>query len=166
MRSVIIVTGTPGTGKTTISKHLCEMYSLRYIDVNRVISSKGLSIGYDEERDCRIVDDKRLVNELKVLIDAFKSQRSSKFNGIVIDSHLSHYLPKSYVNLCIVTRCSLQILKKRLKERGYSAAKVRENLDAEIFDTCRIEALEKGHNVVVVDTGKKIDYAKLMQSLS
>ena len=28
-------------------------------------------------------------------------------NGIVIDSHLSHYLSKKFVDLCIVTKCNL-----------------------------------------------------------
>ena len=49
-------------------------------------------------------------------------------------------------------RNSLKTLKKRLEKRGYSKEKVRENLDAEIFDTCRIEALEAGHNVEVIYT--------------
>jgi len=84
----------------------------------------------------------------------------SKFNrtleleekDVVIDSHLSHYLPKKYVDKCIVTKSSLEELKKRLKKRGYKEGKIRENLDAEIFDICRIEAEEAGHDVEVVQT--------------
>ena len=72
--------------------------------------------------------------------------------GLVIDSHLSHYLPKEYVDTCIITKCNLKLLKKRLEERGYSKNKVRENLDVEIFDTCRLEALEAGHKVKIIET--------------
>ena len=73
---------------------------------------------------------------------------------LVIDSHLSHYLPKKYVKLCVVTKCDLKVLKKRLEKRKYSKGKVRENLDAEIFDVCLNEAKELGHKVKVVDTTK------------
>ena len=47
-------------------------------------------------------------------------------------------------------------LEKRLKERKYSKKKIRENLDAEIFQICLNEAKENGHKVVTFDTSKKI----------
>ena len=68
---------------------------------------------------------------------------------------MSHYLPKKYVDLCIVTKCGLKKLKKRLEKRKYNKKKIRENLDCEIFDICLNEAMEKGHKVKIVDTSKK-----------
>ena len=61
-------------------------------------------------------------------------------------------MPRKYVDKCIITKCDLKELEKRLQKRKYSKEKIRENLDAEIFDTCRVEALEAGHNVEVVNT--------------
>lgn len=142
--TVIIVTGTPGTGKTTIAKKLAKDKNLKYIDVKLVIEKNELSEGFDKKKDTKIIDADKLN---KVLIDIIKSEKN-----VVIDSHLSHYLAKEYVDECIVTKCDIKILKKRLEERGYSKEKVRENLDAEIFDTCRIEALESGHNVKTIKT--------------
>ncbi|MBI5073371.1 AAA family ATPase, partial [Candidatus Woesearchaeota archaeon] len=75
-----------------------------------------------------------------------------KQTPLVIDSHVSHYLPKKYVDLCIVTKTNLKKLKKRLQKRNYSKAKIRENMDCEIFDVCLIEAQEAGHRVKVVET--------------
>jgi broad-specificity NMP kinase len=46
----------------------------------------------------------------------------------------------------------LKKLKKRLEKRNYSKSKIRENLDAEIFDVCLVEAKEKGHKIKVIET--------------
>jgi adenylate kinase len=146
---VIAVSGTPGTGKTTYSKKYAKEHDFTYVDVKMVIEEKGLAEGLDEKRDSKIIDTDRLN---KALIEIIGQEREKNSKGIVIDSHLSHYLPKEHVDLVIITKCDLKTLRKRLEDRGYSKEKVRENLDAEIFDVCRIEALEAGHEVEVVST--------------
>jgi adenylate kinase len=154
---VIIVTGTPGTGKTTVAKQVSKALKLKYIDVNMLIKEKNLATGYDKKRGCAIIDDKKLKIELMAL---------AKSKNAVIDSHMSHLLPAKYANLCIVTKCSLKVLKKRLQRRKYSTAKVRENLDAEIFDNCLVEARENDHKILIIDTTKKSDYTnKIKQAL-
>jgi len=86
-----------------------------------------------------------------VLINLIIKSRES----LIIDSHLSHYIPKKYVDLCIVTKCSLKNLKKRLKKKKYHEAKIKENLQVEIFDSILVEALERKHKVISVETDKK-----------
>lgn len=142
---IIIVSGTPGTGKTTIAKKIAKERNAEYIDVNKVITKYNISDGYDRKRKTKIIDVKRLN---KVLIKIIKSSKKD----LVIDSHLSHYLPPKYVDLCIITKCDLKTLKKRLKKKGYSTEKIKENLDAEIFDVCLNEAKELGHKIKVIDT--------------
>ena len=55
-----------------------------------------------------------------------------------------------------MTKCDLKELERRLKNKKYSKNKVRENLDAEIFDICLNEAKENKHKIIVVDTTKGI----------
>jgi len=141
----IIVTGTPGTGKTTIAKQIAKEFSLEYVDVSKFIEKEGLKESYDSERKCMVVDTGKLSKVLIKLIN--KSEKK-----LVIDSHLSHYLPKKHVKLCVVTKCGLKELKKRLKKRGYDEKKLRENLDSEIFDICLVEAKEAGHEIFVFQT--------------
>jgi len=86
-------------------------------------------------------------------------------NGIIIDSHLSHYLPNKYVDLCIVLKCDLRQLKNRLKEKKYSKEKIRENLNAEIFDVCLNEAKEFKHKLIIVDTTRDININKISKKL-
>ena len=154
---MIIVSGTPGTGKTTIAKKLAEKLCLSYIDVSQLIKKHSLAESYDRKRKTKIVDVKKLN---KILIPLIKED-----NNLIIDGHLSHYLPKKYVDLAIITKCSLKKLEKRLKKRNYSALKIRENLDAEIFDICNIEAEEQKHNILVVDTTKRVDIKELANKI-
>ncbi|MBU3941512.1 MAG: adenylate kinase family protein [Nanoarchaeota archaeon] len=145
----IIVSGTPGTGKTEIAKELAKKLKYKYIDVNKIIKENSLSDGYDKKKECEIVDVKKLS---KFLIDFIKKSKQN----LVIDSHLAHYLPKKYIDLCIITKCELKDLKKRLEKRKYGKTKIRENIDSEIFDVCLNEAAEKGHTILIIDTtGKK-----------
>jgi adenylate kinase len=153
----VIVTGTPGTGKTHLAKRLSKACRMQYVDVSKVINRHRLCEGRDVLRGCDIVDSRKLSGILTRLI------RDSK-RRLIIDSHLSHYIHPRYVELCIVTRCSLRTLKKRLMKRGYPSVKVRENLDAEIFEICLVEAEERGHKVLVVDTDVTPDLKSIREN--
>ena len=153
---IIVISGTPGTGKTKLAKALAKVIDHRYMDVNIIIKENKLSKGFDKEKDCEIVDTEKLNTVLNDLADR---------GDLVIDSHLSHYLSEDLVDWCIITKCELKELEKRLKKREYSKAKVRENLDAEIFDTCLVEAEEEGHKIIVVDTTKDYNLKELVGKL-
>lgn len=149
MKTIItIVTGTPGTGKTTVAKRIAEKQRAVYIDVNEVIKHNKLKEGYDKKRKAAIIDIKKLS---KVLIQIIKEARK-KGISLVIDSHLAHYVTPKHIDLCVVTKTSLKKLKQRLKKRGYHKAKREENIECEIFDVCLIEAQEAGHKVKIITT--------------
>ena len=161
---VICVTGTPGTGKTPIAKKLAKKLDFYYLDVNESIKKHKLSEGYDKKRRTRIVNIKKLSRFLINCIKQFKNS-NKKFNGIIIDSHLSHYLPKKYADFCIVTKCGIQELNKRLKRKKFHKGKIQENIQAEIFDICYNEAVERKHNVIVVDTTKGFNINKIARQI-
>jgi len=175
----IIVTGTPGTGKTAIAKKLAKRLKYYYLDVNKLINKYKLSEGYDRKRKTRIVDIAKLNKKLIKIILFFKKynfigdallsrqtfkktlkklnitkNKIKKHNGIVIDSHLSHYLPRKYVDFCIVTKCSIEELNKRLKRKKFNKNKIQENIQAEIFNVCLEEAKRKKHRIIEIDTSK------------
>lgn len=170
---IIIVTGTPCTGKTVLSRKIANKLNLHYADVNKIITKYNLAESYDKKRKTKVVDinklNKKLIREIANIRKTIKNETNKKYsknnkaiknkikNGIVIDSHLSHYLPKKHADLCIVAKCGLKVLQKRLKRRKYPKEKIRENLDAEIFDVCLNEAKEEGHKVIVIDTTKGIN---------
>ncbi len=139
----LIITGNPGTGKTYLAKKLAKLLNLKYIDVKSIIEKKKIYDSYDKKMRCYVVPIPKLKSALKPIL---------KQDNIIIDSHLSHYLDPKDIDLCIVKRCpDLKKLKRRLEKRKYSKAKVRENLDCEIFDICLNEAKENKHNIIAVD---------------
>ncbi|MBI4440588.1 adenylate kinase family protein [Candidatus Woesearchaeota archaeon] len=156
--TIIAVTGTPCTGKTSLATALAKELGYEYVDVAQVIKANHLEESYDEERQCAVVDTEKLVSTVCDML--------RKGKNYVIDSHLSHYLPNTLVDLCIVTKCDLKTLKQRLEDRNYSKYKVRENLDAEIFDVCLVEAMEEQeHEILVVDTTHYLDVKKTAEDV-
>lgn len=147
----VLVTGTPGTGKTVLARKLSLLLDYTYFNVNLFAKKSHLSRSYDRKRRSYVIDEGKLASSLiKVRQKALKSGQE----GIIFDSHMSHFFPSKYADLCIVARCGLKALRQRLQDRGYPAAKVRENLDAEIFEICLSEAREAGHRVLVFDTAR------------
>ena len=118
---------------------------------------KELAEGYDKAKQCYDLNLKKVENLVK---------NKLKKDNLVIDSHISHLLPKKLVNLCIVLTCSnLKNLEKRLQERKYKKNKVRENLDAEIFQICLIEAKEAKHKIITFDTNKKRTQKEFLEKI-
>ena len=135
---MIAITGTPGTGKTSVAT---ELRSLGYevLDINEFIKEKGLLKERDEDRDTFCVD----VDSLDLLLDEYRSK-----DMIFIEGHFSHSVE---CDMIIVLRCSPDVLEKRLRERGYSDAKIKENVQAEIIDVILCEADDAGVPVWELD---------------
>lgn len=149
--NLIAVTGTPGTGKSTIAKKLSILLDYAYLDGLKLIKTAKLAEKYDKRRKTAVVDPSLFTHAVLKVRDS-EAKKGSK--GLIVDSHLSHFLPPKAVFACIVLSCSLPELERRLSKRSYSKAKIRENLDAEIFDTILVEAKESGHKIIRFDATK------------
>lgn len=155
--TVIIVTGTPGSGKTIVARFLSTALGFAYVDVHQMIHAQKLWSSYDLKRKCYVVNKKKLVKAM--------AHEMKKHDNSVFDSHMSQYLPNKYVDVCVVTCCAIATLKKRLMQRKYSALKLRENLDAEIFQTCLTEAQEQKHRIIEIDTTHGFDKQELLKKV-
>ncbi|GAO19923.1 hypothetical protein UVI_02030380 [Ustilaginoidea virens] len=60
----IIVTGTPGVGKTTHCESLAERTGLRHVSVNRIVKDKDCHEGWSDEYQSWIVDEDKLQENL------------------------------------------------------------------------------------------------------
>ncbi|PIA35532.1 hypothetical protein AQUCO_03500113v1 [Aquilegia coerulea] len=50
----ILVTGTPGVGKTTTSSLLTDATQLRHINIGELVKQKNLHDGWDDQFDCHV----------------------------------------------------------------------------------------------------------------
>lgn len=56
----IIVTGTPGVGKTTHCEVLAQNTGLKHLSINQIVKERGCHDGYDEEFKSWIVDEDKV----------------------------------------------------------------------------------------------------------
>ncbi len=144
---IILITGTPGVGKTTVSSILVEKIDACLININELVDEKHIYTGIDEERGYKIVDMDALFNEMNEIIDEIDDQGKH----VIVEGHLSHLFENS--ELVIVLRANPDVLRDRMKTKGWKAAKVRENIEAEAIDICSYEAFEiHGNKVNEIDT--------------
>ncbi len=145
--TAILVTGTPGTGKTAVSRLLASVLRAHYADPETLLKREGTDYTYDDDRKTRIVSLKRMCISLS------KLSRSIN-HGMVVDSHLPLRITSPRLVGVIVLRCHPRKLEQRLRRRRWSKRKTVENLQAEILGVCLWDA---AHNygwkrIVEIDT--------------
>ncbi|MDY6778801.1 MAG: adenylate kinase family protein [Candidatus Nanohaloarchaea archaeon] len=151
---IVAVTGTPGTGKTSVAEELAELLDYPYVSVTEVAQQDSVSTERDAERDAEAVDMADLVAALDEAVG----------EDAVLDGHLSHYYE---ANLAVVLRCQPDTLRERLEAKGWSEEKIEENLDAERLDVVLQEAVRMNEEIVEIDTTEKDaeEVAELVQRL-
>ena len=58
---LVIITGTPGTGKTSVTSKLREKIDATFISINGLLEDYDLNLGTDEKRGYKIVDTDKMV---------------------------------------------------------------------------------------------------------
>jgi adenylate kinase len=145
--AAVIITGTPGTGKTTVSKIVSKTLKSQLIALNELIIQKHLYNGHDDKKGYKIVDMDALASEINLILKSTDKQ-------LIIEGHLAHDLGATdQVETVIVLRTRPSVLRKRLNKREWSDSKIQENIEAEALDLCTFEAVEiHGDKVHELDT--------------
>lgn len=127
----ILVTGTPGVGKTTLCKKLCAKFqSLKHINVGDFAKENDCLEEWDDELQCHVLDEDKVVDELEDLVAA---------GGVVIDHHVTDFFPERWFDIVFVLRTDNTTLYDRLTARGYEGKKLDNNLECEIFQTILVK---------------------------
>lgn len=151
---IILVTGTPAVGKTTIASLLASRLNATYIDLAELVKREKLISGVDEKRETLIADIDKVSKRVQRIIGASK-------RDIIVDGHYAvDVIPTKDINLVFVLRRSPDELKKEMEKRGFREKKLQENLAVEILDICLWEVVSAcGHGKVCeIDvTGKEIE---------
>lgn len=132
---VLVITGVPCTGKTTLSERLARgLKHAEVIHTTDLINQKKLFSSYASDGS-KIVKMRELKAELE------KAVRSSKSKIVIIEGHILCDLSIKGAR-AVVLREHLGMLERRLKARGYSREKIRDNIVSEATDYCGSHAAE------------------------
>ncbi len=134
---VILITGTPCVGKTSVARLLTARLNALYVNLTELAMHENLLLGKDEERNSLIVDENRIRRKLRQTI------KKSEGKDVVIDGHYAvSVAPKNLVTHVFVLRRDPVELRKLMEHAGFSGRKLWENLSSEILDVCLIDALD------------------------
>jgi adenylate kinase len=153
-KRVILVTGSPGVGKTVVSRLLATRLNGLRIDLAELVKQEGLIRGLDEARETLIADMEKVSKRTLEIMEDCEGD-------VIVDGHYAvDVVPTEDVNLVFVLRRHPDELKRFMEKRGFGNRKLWENLAAEILDVCLSEAVETCgvDKVCEIDaTGKSVE---------
>src|SRR5438034_9007144 len=131
---IIIVTGTPGVGKTAVGKLLAERLGSEFLSLGDLVKKQRLHKGFDRGARSYIIDEPAVKRMLKGYLKDYREKR------IVFETHsFNSILQKTHGMVAVVLRLDPLVLARRLKERNWPKLKIWENVEAELIDLSRSE---------------------------
>ena len=144
----ILITGTPGVGKTSfavlLQERLKELKGLDFknINIGKLINEKKLYKNWNKEFDVSEFDDDMVNDELEPILNE---------GGVILDFHSSGFLPEASIDFVVLLRCNNTELYDRLAARGYSDKKITENIDCEIMEVTSEEVRESYKEDIIME---------------
>ena len=142
----VALTGTPGTGKTSVATAL-EKQGYTVISLFTYAKENHCIAGIDRKRGSQLIDVRKL--------DKTIQKNLSSDSLVFFEGHIAHLLRT--MEKVILLRCHPEELRKRLRKKKWNAEKIKENIQAEIMDIILCEAVRQhpSENIFEVDTTKK-----------
>uniref|UniRef100_A0A1X7SZ72 Adenylate kinase isoenzyme 6 homolog n=1 Tax=Amphimedon queenslandica TaxID=400682 RepID=A0A1X7SZ72_AMPQE len=104
----VLITGTPGTGKTLTASQVVERTGMSHFNVSELAKEGGLYEGWDEQFQSYILDEDKVVDELN---DSLVS------GGCIVEYHGCDFFPERWFDAIFVLRTDNALLYDRLMKR-------------------------------------------------
>jgi adenylate kinase len=146
-RPNVLITGTPGTGKTTLAAAIVDRLLpeedgapsvAQHVNVGAMASQQKCYEGHDAELDTQILDEDKLLDYLEGVFEKAEEEQVS----CIADFHVCEIFPERWFDLVLVLRTRTEVLFDRLQERGYNERKRQNNMESEIMQVILEEAKE------------------------
>ncbi len=154
MEKALVIVGSPGVGKSSISSLLATQLKGRYINVGDLVKDEGLDSGLDTQRDTLIADVERVAERVAEIIEESEGY-------VIVEGHFAmDVVSEEDLLFAFVLRRNPDELREVLEKRKYAKEKIAENVAAEILDVCLSDAVQayqesKVHEIDV--SGKKAE---------
>jgi adenylate kinase len=134
---IIILSGTPGVGKTVLGKLLAKEAGFTFLSLSELVKKERLYERFDRRARSYIINEPAVRKRLK---DYFEDHRKK---GVVFETHsLSSILHKTRGVVAVVLRLDPVVLAKRLGARNWPKLKIWENVEAEMIDASLYDSLK------------------------
>ena len=108
MNNTVFISGTPCTGKTTVSELLASRLDCRLIKINDLAIENDFVLGIDEDKGYKVIDIDALNEKVSQIIDGSDEM-------LIFEGHLAHLCDGA--DKVIVLRVKPEILESRLRAR-------------------------------------------------
>ena len=134
-RRVILVTGTPCVGKTSVSNLLASKLEAIHVSLGELVERERLVSGVDKIRKTLIADMDKVSTRVHEIINLSEGD-------VIVDGHYAvDVVPNRIVHMVFVLRRDPKELKRSMESRGFEGRKLWENLAVEILDICLWDAV-------------------------
>jgi len=147
----LVITGTPGCGKTTLAKKLGEKLGLRVIN-EKDFALKNKIGSFNEE------------NELEIPIKEFEKKANAflkKNDKVIFEGHVLCEM-KLKVDKVLLLTIHPEELEARLEQRGYAPQKIMDNVFCEGIDYCKKHVLRNYSKSKVIEVLSKPSAAQTL----
>lgn len=90
---IIVVTGIPGVGKTTVMKKAAEGMDIEFVTFGTVMSDMAIETGLIKDRD----EMRKLTLEQQKDLQIKSAEKIAKMRNVILDTHCTVKTPKGYM---------------------------------------------------------------------
>jgi len=142
LQMIIVVTGTPGTGKTVVATELARRRGMEYLSLSQFVISNGLYTSFDQESSSYLLDEEKTKEQLANYL---------RGRNVVVEAIYPSLVQGDSI---LVLRRHPLLVYRDLLSRGWSEAKVMENVEAEALGVVEEEARETFDTVCSIDVSQ------------
>ncbi len=146
--TIIIVAGTPGVGKTSLSFEISRLFGCRVVEPSTLAVEKSLGVPDPERPGTLIIDEDALLREVKNATRDGCTVLATHYPSLFLDNDEMNVL----IPFVVLLRTHPLELERRLTAKGWPRRKVVENVMAEALSAVAQELIDYDSMVIEVDT--------------
>ncbi len=121
---IILISGVPGSGKTTLAKELAKRLGCKALSVTEIVIKKKLYVDVEKD-EC---------GKPLYVVDMDKLERYvlSQEGCLVVEGVVVDFVPPEKVRKVIYLQAPPSVLIERMEKKGYCKEKICSNVEAEV----------------------------------